>query len=112
METLVRNLKVKIAEFENRQVLLMIEIERLHLAINDKDKEAEDWRERVSIMNTELEKFDLNIVELKRDNESWRLRYNSLEHMQDSIKFQLEMEIKSRLVHFLRLLLCKIIIIG
>ena len=90
----------------------MMEIERLHLAVNDKDKEAQNWKERVSILNIEFEKFDLNIIELKRDNENWRSRYHSLENTQDSLRFQLEIEIKSKFVYSLIFQLSKIIVIG
>ena len=44
LESIIRDLKVKIAEFENKQVLLMVEIERLGNIVAELGEESDAWQ--------------------------------------------------------------------
>ena len=96
-------MKVRIAEFEHNTMLLMVEIERLNLIVSDKNTEIEIWKEQVPMLNIEIEKLNSNSYELRREMESWRLKYVSLDNIQDSLKIQLEGELRFRLVHFFKI---------
>ena len=103
LESNTHKLEARITEFEHNKMLLMVEIERLNLVVSDKNREVEIWKGQVPILNIEIEKLNSNSYELRRETESWRSKYVSLDNIQDSLKIQLESEIRFKLVYFFKI---------
>src|SRR5687768_11631999 len=91
LENVIRTLKVNIAEFENRQVLLMIEIERLGGIVAELQGEVEIWHLRA--MNTEEEKARSFYGSNLETSTEMRPQQEAI-HRLDAEKYTLELQIQ------------------
>jgi chromosome segregation ATPase len=90
LQSLIESLQGKQMNYEIKSVLLMTEIERLHNALNDKQTEIENWA-------IEIERVNALVLQIQQDSENWRVKALSAEKSQESLRYQLEIEIKAKL---------------
>lgn len=92
-------LKVKSQDLEMQIVLFMVEIERLHGIIVEKEKENDFWKEQLS---EERQEHENQIQELKKQFESLLMDRLDTERNEANVKFDIERKALDSVVNDLR----------
>ena len=88
MENKIKNMKLKIIEYENKNVMFMIEIERLGIIVADLQRECEAYR--------------IKSEEATREAEELRYKSENVEKEVEAFKKAIENDARNQLVYYKR----------